>query len=147
MHLYFFFYIVKLFKTYLRVSFWWNTKARFNSVSCSDNVFYIYLSIYLHRVLAEACKLLVACMWDLVFWPRIDPGPLLWECGVLAPGPAGKSLYNVFEVALNVLILQKIIWSIWKLWSIFIQWVHSEPTTDLRTWISHGCACPPRGDG
>ena len=31
-------------------------------------------------------------MWDLVPRPGIKPGPLHWECGVLATGPSGKSL-------------------------------------------------------
>ena len=30
-------------------------------------------------------------MWDLVPQPGIEPGPLHWERGVLAPGPAEKS--------------------------------------------------------
>ena len=31
-------------------------------------------------------------MWDLVPQPGIESGSLHWELGVLAPGPAGKSL-------------------------------------------------------
>ena len=31
-------------------------------------------------------------MWDLIPWPGIKPGPLLWEWRVLATGPLGKSL-------------------------------------------------------
>ena len=31
-------------------------------------------------------------MWDLVSWPRIEPGPLQWDCGLLTTGPPGKSL-------------------------------------------------------
>ena len=30
-------------------------------------------------------------MWDLVPCPGIKPGPLHWECGLLATGPPGKS--------------------------------------------------------
>ena len=30
-------------------------------------------------------------MWDLVPWPEIEPGPLHWECTVLATGPSGDS--------------------------------------------------------
>ena len=28
---------------------------------------------------------------------RLNPGPLLWECGVLAARPAGKSQHKVFQ--------------------------------------------------
>ena len=30
-------------------------------------------------------------MWDFIFRPEIEPGPLHWECRVLATGPPGKS--------------------------------------------------------
>ena len=45
--------------------------------------FYIYtlkyIFIYLLAVLDLSCSL-----WDLVSCPGIDPGPLLWELGILA---------------------------------------------------------------
>ena len=31
-------------------------------------------------------------MWHLVSWPRIEPGPLQWDLGLLITGPPGKSL-------------------------------------------------------
>ena len=38
---------------------------------------FIYLFIWLHRVLVVACELLVvACMWDLVPQPGIESRPL-----------------------------------------------------------------------
>ena len=40
--------------------------------------------------LVVACELLVVA-WDLVPWLEIEPGPLHWECSVLATGPPGKS--------------------------------------------------------
>ena len=33
---------------------------------------------------------------DLVSWIGMEPGPLHWECEVLAPGPPGKSLISLF---------------------------------------------------
>ena len=38
--------------------------------------------------------------WDLVPWPRTEPGPLQWECRILAKGPPGKSpSLNYFEIS------------------------------------------------
>ena len=44
-----------------------------------------------HWVLAAACGTFSGGMWDLVPWPRIEPGPPELEPGVLATGPPGKS--------------------------------------------------------
>ena len=42
--------------------------------------------------LVVACELLVAaCMWNLVPWPGIEPGPRQWKCGILTTRPRGNS--------------------------------------------------------
>ena len=43
------------------------------------------------RIFHCSMQTLSCSMWDLVPWPGIEPGPLHWECGVLATGPPGKS--------------------------------------------------------
>ena len=52
--------------------------------------------IWLHQVIAVACKLLVAVMWDLVPWPRMKPHSVHGECRILATGPPGKSPNTTF---------------------------------------------------
>ena len=59
------------------------------------NICLFYLCTWLHQVLAVACRLLDA----LVPWP----GPLHWECGILAPGPLGKS-WGIFLNAVPFVI-------------------------------------------
>ena len=39
-------------------------------------------------------------VWDLVPWPRIKPGPLHWDHGVLATGPPEKSLFPFFKTTI-----------------------------------------------
>ena len=56
----------------------------------------IKIFIWLHQVIAVACKLLVAVMWDLVPWPRMKPHSVHWECRILATGPPRKSPNTTF---------------------------------------------------
>ena len=58
----------------------------------------IYLFIWLHQVIAVACKLLVAVTWDLVPWPRMEPHSVHWEYRILATGPPGKSPNTTFLI-------------------------------------------------
>ena len=49
---------------------------------------------WLQCVRSSSCSMQTICcsMWDLVPWPGFNPGPLHWECGVLASEPPAKSL-------------------------------------------------------
>ena len=47
--------------------------------------------------LAAACKLLVVACGIQFLDQKLNPGPLLWEPGVLATGSPGKSPLLVFE--------------------------------------------------
>ena len=38
-------------------------------------IFILYLFIWVHWVLAAACRSFSWSMWDLVYWPEIKPGP------------------------------------------------------------------------
>ena len=55
-------------------------------------------------------------MWDLVPWSGIEPGPLCWECGVLATRAPGKSPPEILIVHvasfLWVLTLVRFLWGI-----------------------------------
>ena len=54
-------------------------------------------------LLTMACELLSCGLWDLVPWPGIEPGPLHWECGILATGLPGKShLYEFYERSISL---------------------------------------------
>ena len=61
--------------------------------------------IFLGFTFFAACGLFSGGMWDVVPWPGIEPTPLHWEHGVLAPGPPGKSLDSVFLIHLIATIL------------------------------------------
>ena len=51
-----------------------------------------------------ACRLLaVACIWALVPWPWIEPGPPALDHRVLTTGPPGKSLYGFFLTSINIM--------------------------------------------
>ena len=52
--------------------------------------------IWLHQVIAVACKLLVAVMWDLVPWLRMKPHCVHSERRILATGLPGKSPNTTF---------------------------------------------------
>ena len=63
----------------------------------------IYLFIWLGYFLVVAWRIfaLHCSIWDLVFWPGIEPRPPALGVGVLATGPLGKSLtifyYRTFQ--------------------------------------------------
>ena len=80
----------------------------------------IYLFIYLAAPglscgmwgsLVAACKLLVVACGTLFPDQGLNPGPLRWECGVLATGPPGKSrsliliLISIYSSMLCSLVL------------------------------------------
>ena len=86
-----------------------------------QNLFLYFLCVWLFRVLVAACGILImvgrifsggvrdsqlrvpSCgVWDLAPLPGTEPGPLHWECGVLATGPPGKSL-KCFSMSLHLL--------------------------------------------
>ena len=58
-------------------------------------LFFFNLFIWLHWVLVTAGEL-SCCIWDLVPWPGMEPGPLHWEPGILATGPPGKPPNVIF---------------------------------------------------
>ena len=43
------------------------------------------------------CQVLNVVLWDLVPRPGIEPGPLNWECRVLASGAPEKSLLQLLS--------------------------------------------------
>ena len=69
----------------------------------SSLLFFFFL-IWLHWVLVGTCRIFTAAcwifscsLWDPASWPGIEPGPLHWECRVLATGSPGKSLLYFLE--------------------------------------------------
>ena len=72
-----------------------------------------YWLIWLRQVLVVACEhLAVAC--GISFPDQgLNPGFLYWECGVLATGPLGKSLYHFLDClpALNLTVKCSLWWS------------------------------------
>ena len=51
--------------------------------------------------LSSGIQTLSRSTWDLVHWPGMEPRPLLWEHGVLATGPPGKSLHYLTLIAVS----------------------------------------------
>ena len=60
------------------------------------------LFIWLHWVLVVACRLFVAARGVQFPSQRSNPGPMLWEHGVLGAGPPGKSSVIVFSIVVTV---------------------------------------------
>ena len=57
----------------------------------------VYLFIWLHQVLVVSCGIFaVARAGSSSLNQGSNPGPLRWECGVLATGPPGKSCFSSF---------------------------------------------------
>ena len=57
-------------------------------------------------------------MWDLVLWPGMEPGPLHWECGVLATdhhrSPKNKHFFFFYQFALLwVMLLVSYLRNLW----------------------------------
>ena len=42
------------------------------------------------------CKIFSYCIWDLIPWAEIEPGPVHWEHGVLAIWPPGKLSFFLY---------------------------------------------------
>ena len=60
---------------------------------------YFCLFIGLRWVFVVAQGILSWGMWDLGPWPGMNPGPLHWECGVLATGPPGSPALSLFLIS------------------------------------------------
>ena len=60
---------------------------------------YFCLFIGLCWVFVVAQGILSWGMWDLGPWPGMNPGPLHWECGVLATGPPGSPALSLFLIS------------------------------------------------
>ena len=65
---------------------------------CSYMGFCLTLFIIINYIDVISVPDLSCCLWDVVPWLEIEPGPLQWECRVLATEPPGKSLDTVSEV-------------------------------------------------
>ena len=73
--------------------------------------------IWLCWVSVVACRVFSYGTWDLVLWPRMEPGPLRWEGRVLAPGPAGKSQVHFYLFQWVCLFLA--VWVFIAVWAFF----------------------------
>ena len=51
--------------------------------------------------LVVACRTFNCSVWICFLDLGSDPGPLNWECGVLATGPPGKSLRGVLLISFS----------------------------------------------
>ena len=76
---------------------------QFRPRDCIQSTLFFFL-IRLHWVLVGTCRIFTAAcwifscsLWDPASWPGIEPGPLHWECRVLATGSPGKSLLYFLE--------------------------------------------------
>ena len=66
-----------------------------------------FKDIYLASLgLSCSTRDLQLCVWNLVPRPGVVPRALHWGCGILATGPPGKSLYDVF-LGQNFFFFQK----------------------------------------
>ena len=63
------------------------------------------VSVVVFRVYRWKMWTLSRRLWDLAPWLGVEPGPLHWECGVLATGSPGKSWYfQVFKTNVTYIL-------------------------------------------
>ena len=65
---------------------------------CSYMGFSLTLLININYTDVISITDLSCSLWDVVPWLESEPGPLQWECRVLATEPPGKSLDIISEV-------------------------------------------------
>ena len=87
----------------------------------ANDLFFIYVFnicslIWLHWVLVAASGVFLlfffylplagslVLAWDLVPDQGLNPGPMHWECRVLATGPSGKSPSVIFDVTIVIVL-------------------------------------------
>ena len=71
-----------------------------SSFTCLLFIWLCWVFFVTHGVFDSCGRWVPSCgTWELVPWSGIEPGPLHWECGVLATGPPEKSLVLHFTLA------------------------------------------------
>ena len=101
---------------YLQLFYFWLLlpnlqRIGYLAVPWSINFFKKQIFIYLAAPGLSCSIWTLSCgMWDLVLRPGIKPGPLHWECGVLATGPPGKSWSINFNQLFISLLCQMRVW-------------------------------------
>ena len=81
--------------------------GEFYTTSTTWKALYIYTYRWICMTvpgLSWGTRDLQSLLWHVgsISWPRMEPGPLRWECGVLATGPPGKSQRYSFKRQENV---------------------------------------------